>query len=127
MLPEAEVPTEAAPAPDASPDASPEATGDAGDAEPTGEVERRRDSEPEHQSVSVVPRVDPELGAVGAGLPDSVPRFFVSAVDRRSTRPLMEAIERQIWGPSTRGRVLTDALPEALNEALDTESAGPET
>ncbi len=42
-------------------------------------------------------------------------RFFISAVDRRSTRALMEAIEAEIWGPSTRGTVRSSPL-DALSE-----------
>ncbi|MGB1699181.1 MAG: GTPase, partial [Nannocystaceae bacterium] len=44
------------------------------------------------------------LGATAVGGLNT-PRFFISAIDRRSTRGLMEAIEAEIWGPSTRGVV----------------------
>lgn len=52
--------------------------------------------------------------------PEGPPRFFLSALDRRSTRPLMEAIEAQIWGPRRRAD-LTGSLATVEAEIVDEE------
>jgi GTP-binding protein HflX len=41
-------------------------------------------------------------------------RFFISALERRSTRPLMEAIETEIWGPR----------PDAASTTVETDTVG---
>ncbi len=72
-----------------------------------------------------------DTSALGATPPDAkgLRRFFISAVDRRSTRELMEAIEAQIWGPAVRGRVRSSTLdlpggepPESPSPPNDGES-----
>jgi GTP-binding protein HflX len=58
---------------------------------------------------------------------DGPPRFWISAIDRRSTRPLMEAIESAIWGPRPRAGT-TASLPtvetDPVAEEVGDESPG---
>lgn len=53
-------------------------------------------------------------------------KFFISAVDRRSTRPLMQAIEHEIWGPDARGDVHSTTLEPASMEDVDAVAYDPD-
>ncbi len=59
-------------------------------------------------------RLDDDVKASEAK--DGPRRFYISALDRRSTRPLMEAIEREIWGPR----------PDASSAAVEADGVGEE-
>jgi len=62
-----------------------------------------------------------DISTLGAAQPHAhgIGRFFISAVDRKSTRELMEAIEVQIWGPAARGSVHSSPLDVSYQHAPD--------